>query len=165
MSTATLSQSACDEIDHWLTKYPAEHKQSALLPALTLAQKENGGYLTEALMDAVAAYLALPKITVYEAASFYSMYELKAVGKYKIEVCSNVSCKLCGAEKIINHIQQRLEVKTGETTADGKFTLREVECLAACANAPMMQIGEQYYEDLTPEKVDQILQKLGEDLE
>ena len=165
MSAATLSQNTRDEIDHWLTKYPAEHKQSALLPALTQVQKENGGYLTETLMDAVAAYLALPKITVYEVASFYSMYELKAVGKYKIEVCSNVSCKLRGAEKIINHLQQNLGIKTGETTADGKFTLREVECLAACANAPMMQIGEQYYEDLTPEKVDKILQKLGEDLE
>lgn len=155
-----LSQRTKDEINKWLLKYPADRKQSALLSALTIVQDENKGYLTEALMDAVADYLELPKITVYEAATFYSMFELEPVGQYKIDVCTNISCKLCHSAGIIAHLQKRLKIKPGETTPDGKFTLREVECLAACANAPMMQIGKKYYEDLTPEKVDEILDNL-----
>lgn len=155
-----LSQQAKDEIDRWLLKYPSGQKQSALLAALTIVQDENNGSLTEALMDAVAEYLELPKITVYEVATFYTMFELNPVGKYKIDICTNISCQLCGAAKINEHLQKRLKLKPGETSADRKFTLREVECLAACANAPMMQIGENYYEDLTPEKVDKILDSL-----
>jgi len=155
-----LSPNARDVIDRCLQKYPEDRRQSALLAALTVVQAENGGYLSEALMDAVAEYLAIPRIAVYEAATFYTLYDLQPVGKYKINVCTNISCKLRGCEEIIKHLQDRLGIQVGETTADSKFTLREVECLAACANAPMMQIGKKYYEDLTPAKVDEILQQL-----
>ena len=157
---SVLSKEICQAIDHWLGKYPKDQKQSALLAALTLVQDENGGFLTEPLLDGVADYLQIPRIAAYEAATFYSMYDLQVVGKYKISVCDNISCQLRDAQKIITHLQDRLNVKVGETTADGKFTLRRVECLAACVNAPMMQIGNHYYEDLTPEKVDKIIDNL-----
>lgn len=136
MSTPSqLSQQARDEIDHWLQKYPPEQKQSALLQALTIVQAENGGYLTETLVEAVAEYLDIAKIVAYEAVSFYSLYHLKPQGKYQIDVCTNISCKLCGCDKILNHLQARLKINCGQTTADGRFTLRGVECLAACINA------------------------------
>ena len=156
-----LSDDARKQIDHWIAKYPPEHKRSAVLQALTIVQQENGGSLTERLLDAVAAYLEMPKIAVYEVATFYSMYELKPVGKHKITVCTNISCMLCGSKKIVDHIKSRLDIATGQTTKDGKFTLQEVECLAACVNAPMMQIGDDYHENLTPEKVDAILDDLA----
>ncbi len=155
-----LSQQAREAIDRWVLKYPSDKKQSALLSALTIVQDENNGFLTESLMDAVAHYLELPKMAVYEVATFYSMFSLKPVGKYKIDVCTNISCQLCNSEAIMAHLQKRLNIKPGETTTDGKFTLREVECLAACTNAPMMQIGKDYHENLSPEKVDQILDNL-----
>jgi len=147
-------------IDRWLTKYPPDQKQSAVMGALSIVQEQNGGWLTTELMDAVAAYLEMSPIAVYEVATFYSMYELKPVGRHKICVCTNVSCMLCGSEKIINHLQGKLGIGFKETTADGKFTLKEVECLAACGGAPVVQIGKQYYENLTPEKIDEILAKL-----
>lgn len=153
-----LSDHARAEIDHWLTKYPAERKQSAVLAALREVQHENGGFLTTDLMDAVAEYLGLPAIAVYEVASFYSMFETKPVGRHSISVCTNISCMLCGGDSILAHIERKLGIKLGESTADGKFFLkREEECLAACVGAPMMQIDHVYYENLTPEKVDQIL--------
>ena len=155
-----LSAESRQEIDAWVAKFPNDQKQSAVLAALTIVQAANGGWLTEPLMDAVAEYLAMPKIAVYEVATFYSMYDLKPVGKYKIEVCNNISCMLCGCYKIINHLENKLGIKMGTTTADRKFTLRAAECLGACVGAPMMQIGDQYYEHLTPETVDQILQEL-----
>ncbi len=155
-----LSDNAKKEIDHWLTKFPADQKQSAVLAALTYVQEENGGWLTEPLMDAVADYLDMPKIAVYEAATFYSMFNLQPVGRHQINVCGSISCLLRGSEKIVEHLQNRLNIKIGETTADGKYTLAKAECLAACANAPMMRIGKNYYEDLTAEKIDQILEKL-----
>lgn len=145
------------EIDHWLKKFPADKKQSAVLAALTIVQKQNGGFLTTPLMNAVAAYLGMPNIAVYEVATFYSMYELKPVGKHKISVCTNVSCQLCGCEAIVDYFEQKLGIKLGETTADGKFTLKSVECLAACQGAPMCQIGDDYHENLTPQKIDALL--------
>jgi NADH-quinone oxidoreductase subunit E len=148
------------EIDRWVEKYPDGWQQSAVMAALMLVQKANGGSLTRGLMDQVADYLDLPPIAVYEVATFYSMYELKPVGRHKICVCTNVSCLVCGSDGIVDHLKQRLGIGFGETTADGKFSLKEVECLGACGGAPMMQIGKQYYENLTPELVDSILDGL-----
>ena len=156
-----LSEHAREEIDHWIAKYPAERKQSAVLAALRTVQHENQGYLTTELMDAVADYLDMPKIAVYEVASFSSMYELKPVGRHSISVCTNISCMLCGGYDILAHIEKKLGIKVGESTPDGKFYLKEEEeCLAACSFAPMMQVDHVYYENLTPEIVDQILDAL-----
>ena len=155
-----LSQQTRDEIDTWLKKYPADQKRSAVLTALHLAQAQNNGWLSEEMMDAVAAYLDMPKIAVYEVATFYSMYELAPVGKHKINLCTNISCMLRGSEKIADHLKQKLKIDFGETTEDGKFTLKEVECLGACVGAPMMQIDKDYHEHLTTETVDNILEKL-----
>jgi NADH-quinone oxidoreductase subunit E len=130
------------------------------MSALRILQDQNGGWLTNDLMDAVAEYLDMPAIAVYEVATFYSMYEHKPVGKHKISVCTNISCLLCGSEDVVRHLEGKLGAKLGQTTGDGKFTLKEVECLGACCGAPMMQIGRQYYENLTPEKIDQILDSL-----
>ena len=160
MSTL-LSEQSRTEIDAWIAKYPPEQKQSAVMGALSIVQEANGGYLTTELMDAVAEYLEMAPIAVYEVATFYSMYELKPVGKHKICVCTNVSCMLCGSDDIVAHLKQKLNIGFGETTADNKFTLKEVECLGACGGAPMMQIGKTYYENLTSEKIDEILAKLA----
>ncbi|GAB4358642.1 MAG: NADH-quinone oxidoreductase subunit NuoE [Gammaproteobacteria bacterium] len=148
------------EIDRWIAKYPADQKQSAVMAALRIVQEQNGGWLTTELMDAVAEYLEMPPIAVYEVATFYSMYELKPVGKHKLCVCTNISCMLRGSEKIVEHLESRLGIKMGETTGDGKFTLKEVECLGACVNAPMLQLGNEYHENLTPESVDALLDGL-----
>ena len=156
-----LSAHARAEIDHWLTRYPADQKQSAVLAALREVQHENGGYLTVELMDAVADYLAMPPIAVYEVASFYSIFETQPVGRHNIAVCTNISCMLRGSETVLSHIEKKLGIKLGESTPDGKFYLKkEEECLAACCGAPMMQVDHVYYENLTPEKVDQILDSL-----
>jgi NADH-quinone oxidoreductase subunit E len=155
-----IPESARNEIDQWVAKYPDDQKQSAVMPALRIVQDANGGWLTTELMDAIAEYLQMPPISVYEVASFYSMYEHKPVGRHKICVCTNISCLLCGSEEVVSHLEQKLGIKMGETTADGKFTLKEVECLGACVNAPMFQIGREYYEHLTPEKIDSILDSL-----
>ncbi|OGT18707.1 MAG: NADH dehydrogenase [Gammaproteobacteria bacterium RBG_16_57_12] len=148
------------DIDNWIAKYPPEQKQSAVMAALRIVQDANGGWLTMELMDAVADYLAMPKIAVYEVATFYSMYELKPVGRHKISVCTNISCMLSGSEQVVAHLQDRLGIRLGETTEDGRFTMKEVECLGACCGAPMFQIGRDYYENLTPEKIDKILDSL-----
>lgn len=156
-----LSQHVREEIDRWIAKYPPDRKQSALLAALREAQHDNGGYLTTELMDAIADYLGLPPIAVYEVASFYSMFELKPVGRHSISVCTNISCMLSGSETILSYIENKLGVRLGESTPDGRFYLkREEECLAACASGPMMQVDHVYYEKLTPAKVDQILDSL-----
>jgi NADH-quinone oxidoreductase subunit E len=147
-------------IEKWAKKYPPERRQSAVLPALTLAQEYNGGYLSQALIDAVADYLEMSRMTAYEVATFYTLYELKPIGRHKIGICTNISCMLSGCDKIVGYLQDRLQIKLGETTADKKFTLREVECLGACANAPVVHIGHRYYEDLTPEKLETILDNL-----
>jgi len=156
-----LSAHARAEIDHWLTRYPADRKQSAVLAALREVQHENGGYLTTELMDAVADYLDLPPIAVYEVASFYSMFELQPVGRHNIAVCTNISCMLRGSDTVLSYIERKLGIKLGESTPDGKFYLKkEEECLAACCGAPMMQVDHVYHENLTPEKVDRILDSL-----
>jgi NADH-quinone oxidoreductase subunit E len=140
-----------------ITRYPAGQQKSALLPLLHLAQMEFGGWLSVPAMDYVASLLHITPIEVYEVASFYSMFNLKPVGKCVVEVCRTGPCWLLGAEDIVRHAEKRLGIKSGETTSDGMFTLKTVECLAACGTAPVMQIGETYYEQLTNEKVDQIL--------
>jgi NADH-quinone oxidoreductase subunit E len=156
-----LSAHAKEVIDGWVAKYPPDRKQSAVLAALREAQHDNGGYLTTALMDAVAAYLGLPQISVYEVASFYSMFETKPVGRHSISVCTNVSCMLCGSDAIVAHLERKLGIKTGESTPDGRIYLKqEEECLAACCGAPMMMVDHKYYENLTPEKIDQIVDAL-----
>jgi len=159
--SALLSPEVCAAIDRWVAKFPPEHKQSAVLAALREVQHANGGYLTTELMDAIAEYLEIPPVTVYEAATFYSMLEVKPVGRHSVSVCTNISCMLRGSDEIMAHIQRKLGIKPGESTADGKFFLKqEEECLAACAFAPMMQIDHVYYENLTPKRVDQILENL-----
>jgi len=156
-----LSAQVRAEIDHWLEKYPSDKRRSALLAALREAQHQNHGYLTLELMDAVAAYLDLPPIYVYEAASFYSMYETKPVGRHSVSICTNISCMLCGSEEIVTHIEGKLGIKIGESTPDGRIYLKqEEECLAACCGAPMMMVDHVYHENLTPQKVDQILDAL-----
>lgn len=156
----TLSQTARVQIDQWLLRYPPEQKRSAVMEALRIVQEENHGSLTTELMDAVAEHLQLPPIAVYEVATFYSMYNLKPVGEHIINVCTNISCMLRGSEKVMAHLKKRLNIDVNETTPDGKFTLREAECLAACANAPMFQIGKKYFEDLSAEKIDSILEAI-----
>ena len=159
--TAVLSEHTRHDIDAWVAKFPEGKQRSAVLAALRAAQHQNNGFLTTALMDAVAAYLSLPAIQVYEVAAFYSMFETKPVGRIHVSVCTNISCMLCGSDKIVDYIQKKLGVKIGESTPDGKFYLKqEEECLAACNNASMMMIDHVYYEHLTPEKVDQILDSL-----
>jgi NADH-quinone oxidoreductase subunit E len=152
-----LSQHVRDEIDHWAAKFPPDRKRSAVISALHAVQHEQG-YLSQESMDAVAAYLGLPPVQVYEVASFYSMFETKPCGRHHISVCTNISCMLCGGEEILAHVEKRLGVKVGESTHDGRFFLKaEEECLAACSGAPMMMVDHVYHENLTPEKVDRIL--------
>lgn len=155
-----LSEASLNEIDSWINKYPEDKKQSAVMAALRIAQDQNRGFLTEDLMDAVAEYLGMRPIAVYEVATFYSMYELEPVGKHKICVCTNISCMLCGSDTVVGHLSKKLGINLGETTADGRFTLKEVECLGACVNAPVMQVGNTYHENLTEEKIDQVLDSL-----
>ena len=156
-----LSEHARHEIDHWLTKFPPDQKRSAVLAALREVQHENHGYLTVELMDAVAQYLGLEPIDVYEVATFYSMFETKPVGRHSVSVCTNISCMLRGADEIVSHVEKKLGVKLGESTPDGKFYLKpEEECLAGCCGAPMMQVDHIYHEHLTPARVDQILDAL-----
>lgn len=155
-----LSAHARHEIDSWLEKFPPDRKRSAVLAALRTVQHDNGGYLTRESMDAVAAYLDLPYVQVYEVATFYSMFETKPVGRHSISVCTNISCMLCGGEEILGHVEKRLGIKVGESTADGRFYLkREEECLAACNNAPMMMVDHVYFENLTTDVVDEILDR------
>lgn len=158
-----LSAHQCEEIDHWLAKYPdtPQGRRSAVIPALHIAQEGNGGWLSPELTTAVAEYLGLPPVKVYEVATFYSMYDLKPVGRHKINICDNISCMLRGAEDVVAHVERKLGIRVGETTPDGRITLkREEECLAACVGAPMMLVDEEYHTHLTPEKIDEILDGL-----
>ena len=153
-----LSEHALTEIDHWVAKFPEGKQRSAVIAALHAVQHDNHGYLTEELMQAVAEYLDMPAIQVYEVAAFYSMFESKPVGRCSISVCTNIACMLRGSDEILQHIENRLGIKEGESTPDGKFYLRrEEECLAACNNAPMLMVDHRYHENLTTEKVDQLL--------
>lgn len=156
-----LSAHARAEIDRWVAQYPEGKQRSATIEALRIAQHENGGWLTNDLMDAVADHLDLEPIKVYEVATFYSMFETKPVGRHSISVCTNVSCMLRGGNELAEHIENRLGIKTGESTPDGRIYLKcEEECLAACAGAPMMMVDHKYYENLDTEQVDRILDEL-----
>lgn len=152
-----LSDDAIAEIDGWIKKYPVERKRPPIIAALKVVQEFNGNYLTEKLMQAVAEYLDVPHIAVYEVATFYTMFHLNVVGKHVISICNNISCSLRGANKVVEQLQNRLNIKIGETTDDGVFTIKTVECLAACGGAPMLEVDKKYHENLTEEKIDQIL--------
>ena len=156
-----LNKHTIEEIDGWVAKYPEDKKRSAVLGALNAAQHQNEGFLTTEIMDAVADYLGLPHIHVYEVASFYSMYETKPCGRNNVAICTNISCMLMGSDNIVSHVENKLGIKIGESTEDGRIYLKkEEECLAACAGGPMMQVNHKYYEKLTPEMVDEILDGL-----
>jgi NADH-quinone oxidoreductase subunit E len=157
----TLSDHVREEIDRWRARFPEDRQRSAVIGALHAAQHENNGYLTEALMNSVADYLGLPKINVYEVAAFYSMFQTHAVGRHNVALCTNVSCMLRGADDIVAHVEEKLGIKLGQSTADGRIYLKkEEECLAACCGAPMMMVDHRYHENLTKKKVDEILDGL-----
>jgi NADH-quinone oxidoreductase subunit E len=140
--------------------YPEGQKKSALLPILHISQEEMGGYLSVDVMDYVASLLDIQPIEVYEVATFYSMFYLDKVGKYVIEVCRTGPCAISGGEKILEHIQQKLGIKPGETTTDGIFSLKEVECLGSCGTGPVMQVNTEFHEKLTPAKIDRLIEEL-----
>lgn len=159
--TEILSDHTRKEIDHWISKFPEDRKRSAVIGALNAAQHQNQGFLTTDLMDAVADYLGLAAIHVYEVASFYSMYETKPVARNNVAICTNISCMLMGSDQVVDHIEKKLGIKIGESTEDGRIFLKcEEECLAACSSGPMMQVNHVYHEKLTPEKIDEILDGL-----
>ena len=156
-----LSEHTRAEIDHWVAKFPAGRQRSASLSALRAAQEQNAGFLTADLMDAVAEYLQLPPIQVYEVASFYSMFEIHPCGRHHVSICTNISCMLRGGEELFEHAQRRLGIRGNQSTPDGRiFLKREEECLAACTGAPMMMVDHVFHENLTPEKLDAILDGL-----
>ena len=152
-----FSQEKLNKVNELISRYPQGKQKSALLPVLHMAQQEFGGWLDVSTMDYVASLLQLQPIEVYEVATFYSMYNLKPVGKYVFEVCQTGPCMVNGSDNIIDYIKQKLGIGIGETTQDGLFTLKTVECLGACGYAPMMQLGKTYREHLTKEKVDAII--------
>ena len=154
-----FSQEKLNEITKIISRYPEGKQKSALLPVLHIAQDTFGGWLDVPVMDYVASLLSIEPIEVYEVASFYSMYNLKPVGKYVFEVCHTGPCMINGSDDITDYIKQKLNIKVGETTADKMFTLKTVECLGACGYAPMMQLGQNYREHLTKEKVDAIIEE------
>jgi len=156
-----LSDHVREEIDRWVAKFPPDRKRSAVISALHAVQHENQGFLSNDLMDAVAEYLDLPNIFVYEVASFYSMFETKPVGRHHISVCTNISCMLRGSQEVVDHVEKKLGIKTGESTPDGRIYLkREEECLAACTGAPMMMVDHVFHENLTSQSIDKILDEL-----
>ena len=160
MNTITFSDETLALVERMIKRYPEGRQKSALIPLLHIAQAEFDGWLSAPVMDYVASILKIQSIEVYEVASFYSMFNLKPVGKCVIEVCRTSSCWLLGAEDIIEHIKNKLHISEGETTADGMFTLKTVECLGSCGTAPMLQCGAKYHENLTLEKVDNLLNDL-----
>jgi NADH-quinone oxidoreductase subunit E len=151
-----------EEIDRWVAKFPPDRKRSAVISALHAAQHENHGFLTPPIMDAVAQYLGLPHIQVYEIATFYSMFETKPVGRHHVSVCTNISCMLRGSQEVVDYVEGKLGIKTGESTPDGRIYLkREEECLAACTGAPMMMVDHVFHENLTSESIDKVLDELA----
>ncbi|MFQ5994073.1 MAG: NADH-quinone oxidoreductase subunit NuoE [Acidiferrobacterales bacterium] len=158
--TALIDADSQAKIDRWLVKYPPERKQAAVMGTLLVVQEQNGGWLTTELMDAVAEYLEIPPIAVYEVATFYTLYDLEPVGRHKIYVCTNIACMLCGSQAIVEHLEKKLGIKLGETTPDDRITLKEAECLAACGGAPMFMVDGAYHENLTLAMVDEILDNL-----
>jgi NADH-quinone oxidoreductase subunit E len=155
-----FSDESLELVKNIIARYPQGKQKSALLPVLHLAQAEFDGWLSVPVMDYVASLLSIKPIEVYEVASFYTMFNLKPVGKCLIEVCQTSSCWLLGAEDIVKHLEKKLNIKVGETTKDGMFTLKTVECLGSCGTAPMLMCGAQFHENLTIEKVDQLVQDL-----
>ena len=156
-----LSEETLKSIDHWVAKFPPEQKRSALIQSLMAAQEQNGGWLNRELIEAVAEYLGLPPVWAFEVASFYSMFHQDPVGRNKVNICTNISCWLNGADEIVQHVEEKLGVKLGETTDDGRITLVvEEECLAACCGAPMMVVNGHYHENLDTAAVDRILDGL-----
>jgi len=158
-----LSEDTRGAIDDWRAKFPAgiEGRRSTLIQALVAAQHQNGGYLTSDLMDGVADYLSVPPVWVYEVATFYSMLETEPVGRNTISICTNISCMLCGADRVVDYVEKKLGTRIGETTPDGRiFLKKEEECVAACVRAPMMIVNGHYHEHLTEEKIDKILDGL-----
>lgn len=155
-----MSAKAMQEMDMWVSKYP--EKKSAVMSLLRIAQEEHG-YLTVELMDAIAQYLAMPYISVYEVATFYSMYKLKPQGKHTINVCTNISCKLRGSDEIMQYIKDKFDIEVNETTKDGQYTLKSVECLGACVGAPMFEIDKVYYENLDAAKMESIFENLTQE--
>jgi len=156
-----LSEHVIAEIDRWKARFPKEGQRSAVIGALHAAQHENDGYLTTELMNGVAEYLELPPIQVYEVATFYSMFQTRPVGRNNVAICTNISCMLRGADDIVAYAEQKLGIKLGESTPDGRIYLKkEEECLAACCGAPMMMVNHRYHENLTTEQVDEILDGL-----
>ncbi len=163
MTTATdikFSDETQQKVQEILRQYPEDKSKSALLPLLHLAQAEFDGWLSAPVMDYVASILNIQPIEVYEVASFYSMFNLKPVGKYLIEICQTSSCWMCGSEDVVRYLEKKLQVEVGQPTQDGMFQIKTVECLGSCGTAPMFQIGDKYYENLTFEKIDQILEDL-----
>jgi NADH-quinone oxidoreductase subunit E len=161
LAITALSAETRAQIDRWIAKFPPGRQRSATIAALRAAQEQNHGFLTPELMNAVASYLNLASIQVYEVASFYSMFELHPCGRHHVSICTNISCMLRGAEDLVAHAEQKLGIRVGESTADGRILLkREEECLAACTGAPMMMVDHVFHEHLTPEKVDQVLDEL-----
>ena len=159
--SALLTEHTRREIDHWVAKFPPGRQRSAVLSALRAAQEQNQGYLTSELIEAVAEYLSLPPVQVYEVATFYSMYVLHPCGRHHVSICTNISCMLRGAEDLVAHVEKKLGIRQGESTPDRRiFLKREEECLAACTGAPMMMVDHIYHEYLTPEKADEILDAL-----
>ena|SRR5271163_2865863 len=154
-----FSDSQLARVNELVARYPEGKQKSALLPVLHLAQESFGGWLSADTMDYVAGLLHIEPIEVYEVATFYSLYRLKPMGKFQFEVCQTGPCMLRGSDQIIDYIKEKLGIAVGETTADGLFSLRTVECLGACGYAPMMQLGKTYRENLTPEKVDAIIEE------
>jgi NADH-quinone oxidoreductase subunit E len=156
-----LSAHVRDEIEHWKARFPEDRQRSAVISALHAVQHENHGFVTAEQMNAVAEHLDLPTIQVYEVATFYSMFQTKEVGRNEVAICTNVSCMLRGAEDIVDHVEGKLGIKLGESTSDGKIFLKqEEECVAACCGAPAMMVNHKYYENLTKEMVDEILDGL-----
>jgi len=155
-----FSSETLARIHRLFSHYPEGQKKSALLPVLHIAQEELGGYLSVDVMDYVADLLGIQPIEVYEVATFYSMYYLEKVGKYVLEVCHTGPCAICGGEEIIEYLKKKLDITIGETTVDGMFTLRTVECLGGCGYAPVMQVNSEFQEFLTPEKIDDLIEDL-----
>lgn len=160
MTSIKFSEETLAAANKIIARYPADRKKSALIPLLHLAQAEFDGWLSPATMDYVASILGILPIEVYEVASFYSMFNLKPVGKCLLEVCRTAPCWLRGADELVEHLEKKLKIKVGETTADGMFTLKTVECLGSCGTAPMLQCGAEFYENLSNEKADNLIDKL-----
>jgi len=157
---AKSSEKAMEQIKELISHYPADKQQSALIPILHIVQEENNGWLSTQIMDKVAEILSIQPIEVYEVATFYSQFNLNPVGKYVLEVCRTGPCCIVGAEKLINHLERKLNIKNGETTSDGIFTLKTVECLGACGYGPVIQVGDRYYEHLDENNIDELITTL-----